>query len=90
MWIVICCIIIFIKMIKWCYHDNVLSIFFTDNEKNFTIRGDKILCPSLFDETIVHISITIVNQIYEKKNLVSKAKVIINLVSICRHVRCCN
>lgn len=51
-----------------------------DYEESFTIRGLKVLCPSLFDVTVVHISVTIVNQVYERNELMSKAKLIIHLV----------
>lgn len=50
------------------------------DENSFTIRGVKTLCPSSFDNTIIHISITIVNQIYDRSELIKKAKIIINLV----------
>lgn len=61
-----------------------IYFFCIDTEKSFTIRGEKVLCPSLFDKTIIHISITIINQNYEKSEVVLlKAKSIINLVSIC-------
>lgn len=53
-----------------------------DDEESFTIRGLKVLCPSLFNNTVVHISVTIVNQVYERSELMSKAKFIIHLVSI--------
>jgi len=53
-----------------------------DDEESFTIRGLKVLCPSLFDNTVVHISETIINQVYERSALMSKAKFIIHLVSI--------
>jgi len=54
----------------------------SDDEESFRIRGLKVLCPSLFDNTVVHISVTIVNQVYERSELMSKAKFIIHLVSI--------
>lgn len=63
------------------YKQYIIYVFCVD-EENFTIRGVKVLCPSLFDKTIIHISTTIINQIYEKSELVSKAKMIIHLVSI--------
>lgn len=53
-----------------------------DDEDSFTICGLKVLCSSLFDNTIVHISVTLVNQVYEKNELISSAKSIIQLVSI--------
>jgi len=55
---------------------------YIDDEESFRIRGSKMLCPSLFDNTVVHISLTIVNQVYETSELMSKAKLIIHLVSI--------
>ncbi|XP_026814662.1 uncharacterized protein LOC113554813 [Rhopalosiphum maidis] len=57
-----------------------LKHFVTNDENNFTIRGSKVLCPSLFDSTIVHISVTLVNQVYERSELISKAKFIIQLI----------
>jgi len=53
-----------------------------DDEESFTIRGLKVLCPSLFDNTVIHISVTIVNQVYERSEIMSKAKFITQLVSI--------
>jgi len=53
-----------------------------DEKESFTIRGLKVLCSSLFDNTIVHISVTIVNQVYERSEFMSIAKCIIHLVSI--------
>ncbi|CAI6349302.1 unnamed protein product [Macrosiphum euphorbiae] len=47
-----------------------LNVWFThfvlNDEESFTIRGLKVLCPSLFNNTVVHISVTIVNQVYER------------------------
>lgn len=60
-----------------------MYVFYVDEEESFTLRGVKVLCPSLFDKTIIHISTTIINQNYEKSELMSKAKLIIHLVSIC-------
>uniref|UniRef100_A0A2S2PIK9 Uncharacterized protein n=1 Tax=Schizaphis graminum TaxID=13262 RepID=A0A2S2PIK9_SCHGA len=57
-----------------------LKHFVINDENNFTIRGSKVLCPSLFDSTIVHISVTLVNQVYERSELISKAKFIIQLI----------
>lgn len=65
----------------YLYHYNTTYVYI-DNEDSFTIRGLKVLCPSLFDNTIVNISVTLVNQVYEKNELISKAKSIIQLVSI--------
>lgn len=59
-----------------------------DDEESFTIRGLKVLCPSLFDNTVVHISVTIINQVYERSELMSKAKFIIHLASIYIYLIC--
>lgn len=64
-------------------HDPFLCL---DNEESFTIRGVNILCLSLFDETIAHISTIIINQNYEKSELVPKAKIVVNLVRILHNV----
>lgn len=53
-----------------------------DSGECFTIRGLKVLCPSIFDNTIVHVSVTIISQDYKESELISKAKCIIHLVSI--------
>lgn len=59
-----------------------LLLFDLVNENMFTIRGVKTLCPSSFDKTVIHISITIVNQKYERSELIKIAKMIINLVRV--------
>lgn len=57
-------------------------LIYIGKEERFTLSGVNILCPSNFDETIIHISITIIHQMYGKSEFLSKAKVIINLVSV--------
>ncbi|XP_015364062.1 PREDICTED: uncharacterized protein LOC107161944 [Diuraphis noxia] len=54
--------------------------FLLNDEESFRIRGSKVLCSSLFDNTVVHISVTIVSQVYERSELMSKAKLIIHLI----------
>lgn len=75
----------FLIIALYRYHYNYIlyyDIMYVDDEESFRIRGSKVLCPSLFDNTVVHISLTIVNQVYERSELMSKAKLIIHLVSI--------
>lgn len=53
-----------------------------DDENEFTIYGVKVSYPRhSFDETMLQVSTVIMNQIYEKDDLLTKAKNIIHLVS---------
>lgn len=60
----------------------MLFFFSVDKKEIFTIHGGKTLCLSMFDKTVIQISIVLVDQVYEHNELLLKAKTVINLVSI--------
>ncbi|XP_050435728.1 uncharacterized protein LOC126842684 [Adelges cooleyi] len=65
-----------LEFLKFWFRRYVLN----NEGKKYIVHGKSILCTSFLDKTVVHISITLINQTYKNEMVMIKAKEIIQLI----------